>query len=245
MEDQAKLSGQTQKEPETPVEEAASYGDFLLVDYTLGIGDTGEIYKTTVEQDAKEYGIYDESQRYGPALLILGAGWLHRNIEKLFVGMKPGETKEGVLQPNEAFGERDPRNIKTILARRLEKRGITVRVGEKIVIDGREGRIDSVSGGRVRVDFNHPLASKKIKYKITLHRILRTEEEKAEAVLNHVFNYPIRVKIKNNVIIADIPYELIQRDGELQSLKHLAVNLVSRYLKEISEVRYVEHYTIG
>ncbi len=245
MEDQPKLSGQAPKEPEAPREEVASYGDFLLVEYTLWIGDTGEIYKTTVEQDAKEYGVYDESQRYGPTLLILGAGWLHRNIEKLFVGMKPGETKEGVLQPKEAYGERDPKNIKTILARRLEKRGITVRVGEKVIIDGREGRIDSVSGGRVRVDFNHPLASKKIKYKVVLHKILRNGREKAEAVLNYVFNYPIKVEIRDNVIIADISYELIQRDGELHKLKHLAVNLVSRYLKEISEVRYVEHYTIG
>ncbi len=244
MEDKANHSEQIKKEPETKVE-AASYGDFLLVDYTLWIDDTGEIYKTTVEQDAKKYGVYDESQRYGPTLLILGAGWLHRNIEKLFVGMKPGETKEGVLKPSEAFGERDPKNIKTILARRLEKRGVTVRVGEKIIIDGREGRIDSVSGGRVRVDFNHPLASRRIKYKVILHRILRNNEEKAEAVLKHVFNYPVKVKVQDNVIIADIPYTLIQKDGELQSLKHLAVNLVSRYLKEISEVRYVEHYTIG
>jgi len=244
MEEHAEHAGEAEA---ARVEEkrTATYGDFLIVDYTLLAEDTNELYKTTMEEDAKKYRVFSESSRYGPTLLILGAGWLHRNIEKLFLGMAPGEEKQGVLQPKDAFGERDPRNIKTIRVKKLEREGITIRVGERVIVNGREGRIDSVSGGRVRIDFNHPLASKRVRYKLILHKILESMEEKIKAIVNHVFPSSVRVSLKDRIVTIDIPQEVVEGEENIVGLKQSVLSLISRYVKEIEEVRFVEHYKIS
>ncbi|HDI52882.1 MAG TPA: hypothetical protein ENF89_01885, partial [Candidatus Bathyarchaeota archaeon] len=142
--------------------EVVSKGDFILVELTGRVEETGEIFETTDEETAKRNGIYSENEVYGPRLIVVGEGWVLRGLDKRLEGLKIGEEAEIEIPPEEAFGERDPRNIRMVPYRVLRSKGITPRIGERIEVDGRTAVVRSVGAGRVQLDFNHPLAGRRI-----------------------------------------------------------------------------------
>jgi len=50
-------------------------------------------------------------------------------------------------------------------------------------MEGHEGRVQSIDGGRVRVDFNHELAGKTIEYDIKVKEIIKDEVEKVKSMI--------------------------------------------------------------
>ena len=77
--------------------------------------------------------------------------------------------------------------------------------GLLIEINGMVGKVQSVSGGRVRVDFNHPLAGKKIEVEIELLRLIKDNKERLEILSEKYFPFIKKEKIvvKENEIIID------------------------------------------
>ena len=70
----------------------------------------------------------------------------------------------------------------------------------------------TVNGGRVIVDFNHPLSSQDISYDLTVNGVIADTAMKVEAVLG-MFQLPFKsVKLENNVatiaLATPIPAEL-------------------------------------
>ncbi|MFB6147575.1 MAG: peptidylprolyl isomerase, partial [Candidatus Nanohaloarchaea archaeon] len=59
--------------------------------------------------------------------------------------------------------------------------------GEEIMIGQQRGKVQSVNSGRVRVDFNHPLAGKDLEYWVRVNEKVEDDEEKAE----HIYDYRI------------------------------------------------------
>jgi len=44
-------------------------GSLILLDYTARIKDNGEIFETTIEEDAKKSNLHDPSRTYEPRLI--------------------------------------------------------------------------------------------------------------------------------------------------------------------------------
>ena len=63
----------------------------------------------------------------------------------------------------------------------FKKQGMKPEVGMAITSDGTTGIIRSVSGGRVRVDFNHELAGKNLEYDIKVIKVIDDDVEKSKA----------------------------------------------------------------
>ncbi len=55
---------------------------------------------------------------------------------------------------------------------------MTPHVGMELTSEGHKGRVLTVSGGRVKVDFNHDLAGKNLEYSIVISDIIEDDEEK-------------------------------------------------------------------
>ena len=53
----------------------------------------------------------------------------------------------------------------------------------RISAEGGEGKILTVNGGRVKVDFNHPLAGKDLVYDIEVTEIIEDDEEKIKSMI--------------------------------------------------------------
>ncbi|RLJ09464.1 MAG: peptidylprolyl isomerase, partial [Candidatus Aenigmatarchaeota archaeon] len=135
-------------------------GSFVEIDYVGRVEGTNEIFDLTSEEVAKKEGIYNPKQKYGPVLVIIGANMIIPGVEEQLKNMKPGEEKEFVVEPKKAFGERNSKLVKVISLMEFKKEKIDPVPGMFITIDGLQAKVQSVSGGRVRVDFNHPLAGK-------------------------------------------------------------------------------------
>ena len=66
---------------------------------------------------------------------------------------------------------------------KLREQKVTPQRGMQIIVDDNIGVIRVVSGGRVMVDFNHPLAGKEITYTFTIERVLEDNKEKLKSIL--------------------------------------------------------------
>ncbi len=223
-------------------------GDFILVNYIVKVLDGEEkVIDTTLEEVARESGIYRENSVYGPELVIVGENFLLSAVEETIIGMNEGEEKEIVLEPKDAFGERDPNNIKVYSARIFSQRGVIPRVGEEIEVEGRRGRIIRVGGGRVTVDFNHPYAGRKVSFKVKVEKILKREEEKISELFHRWFRTisreDINVKIDRNTAKIGVPLTIFNVEGAYILINGFSRD-ITKYIKDIDEIKIEETITI-
>ncbi|EKF84633.1 peptidylprolyl isomerase [Methanobacterium formicicum] len=178
-------------------------GDFIKLEYTGKITETGDIFDTTVEELAEENGIHSDKKTYGPISIIVGGGHVLKGMETALEGMEAGEEKTIQLTPEEAFGERDPGMIQLVPMSEFKKQGIKPQVGMAITSEGNTGIIRSVSGGRVRLDFNHELAGKNLEYQVKVVEIIEDDTEKIRSLIDLHYPAPNLDSEKHQVTIED------------------------------------------
>ncbi|RLG53164.1 MAG: peptidylprolyl isomerase [Thermoproteota archaeon] len=224
---------------------AAKLGDFVLVDYDCWIKDTDELLETTMRETAEREGKLDENREYKPVLLILGARWVTRGLDEGILGMYEGEERVFEVPPEKAYGKRDPSKVRMFPERRIRRSGARLVPGEEVEINGVRGVIESVSGGRVRVNFNHPLASKTLKYRVILRKILESPEEKASAVFEKAYgSKPELLKVEDGCVKVRT-LASPETISELAARKAYFLALVSRYLREVSKLELTEVYELA
>ena len=178
-------------------------GDFLRLEYTGKVQETGEIFDTTDEKVAEEEGIKSENKIYGAIPIIVGAGHVLNGIEEVLIGMKEGEEKTVEIPPEEGFGERNPKLLQLIPMSEFRKQGIKPQVGMGITLENTTGVIRSISGGRVKVDFNHELAGKNLQYNVKVDKIIADDEEKIRSMISLHYPYPNTEPENHKVNIED------------------------------------------
>lgn len=162
---------------------ALEKGDLVLIDY-VGKSD-GEIFDLSSEEKAKENNVHQENRDYKPIPVLVGEKYVIEGLEEEIKEMEIGEEREVEVPADKAYGERDSDNMETFPEKEFEKQDVNVQVGERIMIGRRQGRVVSKGSGRVRVDFNHPLAGKDLDYWVKVQEKIEDNEEKAE----YIFNY--------------------------------------------------------
>ena len=80
--------------------------------------------------------------------------------------------------------------------------------GLQVNIDGVVGTIKNATGGRVIVDFNHPLASRELLYEIKVNKILTKKDEKVTALMKLLFGIEPKVTMKEGTAEIEVPSEL-------------------------------------
>ncbi|BAD84630.1 FKBP-type peptidyl-prolyl cis-trans isomerase, fused to C-terminal uncharacterized domain [Thermococcus kodakarensis KOD1] len=163
-------------------------GDVIRLKYTGRIKETGEIFDTTDEEIAKQAGIYKENGVYGPVPIAVGAGHVIQGLDEQLEGLEVGKKYEIEVPPEKGFGKRDPKLIKTFTLGQFRRQGLIPFPGMPVEIEtegGRKlrGRVLTVSGGRVRVDFNHPYAGKHLVYEVEVVEKIDDPIEKVKALI--------------------------------------------------------------
>ncbi|MEM5872405.1 MAG: peptidylprolyl isomerase [Candidatus Aenigmatarchaeota archaeon] len=141
--------------------------DFIKVSYS------GKVKETGIEFDKGEN-----------VSIVVGVNFTLKGIDKALLEMQVGEKKTIELKPEDAFGERDPKLIKLVPLSEFKKHNTNPYPGMLINADNMQGRVLSVSGGRVRVDFNHPLAGKVLIYDLEIKEKIESIEDKIKALVN-------------------------------------------------------------
>ncbi|RMD58021.1 peptidylprolyl isomerase [Candidatus Woesearchaeota archaeon] len=157
-------------------------GDFVELEYTGRLKDSGEVFDTTDESIAKESGIYQQGASYEPIIICVGEHHILPGIDEFLIGKEPGEF-ELELPAEKAFGKKKPQLLQMIPMNMFRDQKIRPVPGLRLNIDGAVGIVKTVSGGRVVIDFNHPLSGKDVVYKLKVNRLVTDKKAQVEAIL--------------------------------------------------------------
>jgi len=166
---------------------AVNKGDFIKIEFTGKVKETGEVFDTTYEEVAREAGL-GIKKIFGPIPVVVGGGHLIKGLDEAVIGMDEGEEKHIEIEPEDAFGNRDPKLVQLIPMGEFKRQGIKPYPGMTLTVEGHEGRVLNVSGGRVRVDFNHELAGKTLEYDLKVKEIITDDAEKVKSMIQ--LHYP-------------------------------------------------------
>jgi FKBP-type peptidyl-prolyl cis-trans isomerase 2 len=218
-------------------------GSIVEVNYTGKVVLSNEVFDTTVEKKAVDAGIFNERAKYRPVAVIVGESELLKGLDEALKGMNVGEEKKVVLKPADAFGERNPKLIAVLPLREFKRQKMQPVPGLVVEVNGRQGKVQSVSGGRVRVDFNHPLAGKELEYELRVEKELKGAKEQVQALFEKYFGMipenERKISIKENVVEAALDARYTAAVG---ALKKRFSELVAGHVKGVETVRFVEEF---
>ncbi len=140
-------------------------GDIIQLEYEGWIAGSDELFDTSKQELAQEEDIYDEERTYGPMYTVVGTGRVIKGLDEHLMKAEVGEEYEVEIPPEDAYGERDPKNVETHSMREMARLKIEPEIGRTVTIRNKTGWISGIFAGRVRVDYNHKLAGKTLRYK--------------------------------------------------------------------------------
>jgi len=218
-------------------------GDFVLIDLTGRVEDTGEIIETSVEETAKNAGVHSEEKSYGPRVVVVGEGWLTKGLDNGLVGLKVGAEAKIEVQPQDAFGERDPDKVKMVPYRLLRSKGVNPSVGAQVEYEGRTALVRSIGAGRVQLDYNPPLAGRKLLYEVKILKRFETDEEKIKALIQRrivgIDPEKFGLKVTKKKVNIDVPEEVLYGEN-LQLVKRGLSLDIMKFFPNIGEVSFTE-----
>ncbi|MGH7340651.1 MAG: peptidylprolyl isomerase [Candidatus Rokuibacteriota bacterium] len=219
-------------------------GDIVRLDITAKYAASGDMFETTDEALAKEKGLWHEGHSYKPKVYIIGGESTDypTGLELDMLKAKVGEKREVTLEAKDAFGAHNPLLVETISTRELIRQGIEPEVGATVTRRNKSGHIAAVFGGRVRVDYNHPLAGKGLKYEYTVAEVAEKPHDKALAVLDLHYGRgeEFRVHVKGKE--ADITVPDVCKFDQAWATQKLRVVIDLREHAGLDTVRFVEEY---
>jgi len=158
-------------------------GEMIKIDY-VGRAD-GEIFDLTDKEKAEEEGLSVENMNFEPIYVLLGENYVIEGLEEQLIDMEVGEENEVSVSAEKGYGERSSDDVETFPEKEFKDQGVNVRRGEQVMVGNRRGRVVSKGSGRVRIDFNHPLAGKDLEYWVKVVEKVEDDEEKAQGILNN------------------------------------------------------------
>lgn len=145
-------------------------GDTVRVDY-IGSVDK-KIFDTTIEEVARENGVYNNFIVYEPKQVKVGSGKMIRGFENALFGMKENEEKEIIVKPEEGYGLRHEKLVLEMPREKFAKKEpimesdtVTLNLPDRKKLSA---RIIKIEKDKVIVDANHKLAGKNLNFKIIL-----------------------------------------------------------------------------
>jgi FKBP-type peptidyl-prolyl cis-trans isomerase 2 len=230
---------------------AVQAGDLVRLDYDLWAELAGktELVDTTHEEVAQSSGAKAPPGRaWGPRPHEVGGDIFPPGIENALVGLKVGEEVEREFSPGEAFGERDPNLIELFTMHEIERLPEMRRddahldLGTVLTINGRRGRVVTLTAARVRVDFNPPFSGRKVRAKFRVVERIADPPEQVRAVVELQYGYAseFHVEHREKTFTLRVP-DRTKFDPYWVAAKARIVERVRHQLKP-EAIRFVEEW---
>ncbi len=227
------------------VSDSVQKGDIVWLEYdawTVNPNGTQTLFDTTHDEVAKKEAKFDEKKVYIEVPVVVGRGRLFEGLEAALVESKLGEQKEVLIPPEKGAGARDPRLVELRTEREFLKQEINPDVGMEVSISGKHGVVTAVSAGRVRVDFNNPLAGKTLKYVFQVTRKAKTPEERVRAIIDMDYGLGEQFKIHLKEGVAEVQLPDVCKTDEKWFVSKFRVVADLRELSELKTIRFLEEY---
>ncbi len=220
-------------------------GDVIRFDYTLWVKGSDKPTATSIEATAKENGLHRDERRYQPLTVTLGASQVIPGLESHI--RSHGQVGQAVtveLAPADAYGERDPKKVQTIPMAKFNAQKVKPEVGMSLNLGNERGIVTMVAGGRVRVDTNHDMAGKTLKYEYTVREVLSDEKSKVNAVLDNLFpKDSYKVHIENDAVVVEVP-DQAKFDQNWMMAKFRVVGDLRNATEKTKAIKLVEVYPV-
>ncbi len=176
-----------------------SENDLVLINFVGKVKSTGQVIDFTYKELAEKENVDTSKVDLSPVLVIPSAKYTFDAISKSLIGKKEGDKYSLDLKPEEAFGKFNSKLVKTYSLDSFRENKINPSVGDMVSLDGMPATVMSVGGGRVMVNFNHPLAGKELTYDIEVFKVLADDSEKISAIFKHYIGKPPeKVEVKDS-----------------------------------------------
>mgnify|MGYP000663127285 CR=1 FL=1 len=217
-------------------------GDIIHVDYDLYNGETGDLIETTREATAQEHEMHDENRTYQPMVCVVGSGSLIPGFEEALLEAKVDKDVDLELAPADAYGEKDPTMIETISIDKLiraVKDPNALYIGAPVNVGNRQGYLTNLAAGRARIDYNHPMAGKTLKYSFKIVKVVEGKEEQVMALLeSNTGHSDFGVAFEGNDLNITIPQTMLF-DTNAAMMKFRLVTII-RDAVECGKVSFIE-----
>ena len=182
-------------------------GDFIQIAFIGREKENNHIFDLTDEATAKKENAYNPEMKYGPRTICVGEHNIVPGLDDFLVG-KETKTYTVELTPEQAFGKKNPKLIKMMPLSVFTKQKIKPFPGLQLNMDGHLVTIKTVSGGRVVVDFNHPVSGRDVVYEITVKKIITDDKEKITHLIESGFGPTAMFTFTDGNLEITLPQEL-------------------------------------
>jgi len=172
--------------------------DFIEIEFTGKIRGTDEIFDTTIKADAEKAGL--NIKEIKPFILSVGHKMLPTGFDADIEGKDVGKQYTLNLNPEDAFGKRDPKLVRMIPTKHFHEQKINPERGMQLNLDGQIVKILSSDRGRTLTDFNNPLAGKPITYTYKINKTVTDQKEKINALQDFLFRKQFDFEIKEDKV---------------------------------------------
>ena len=139
---------------------------------TVKNGDTVKVHYTGKLDNGE---IFDSSEGAEPLAFTVGVGEVIPGFDQALLGMKVGETKDVVIEPDQAYGNRIEELVQVIDRNQFNLGGADPEIGMHIEMRTPDGNIPltitDLTDATVTLDANHLLAGETLHFSLTLVEI--------------------------------------------------------------------------
>ncbi|WP_435347679.1 FKBP-type peptidyl-prolyl cis-trans isomerase [Haloarchaeobius sp. HRN-SO-5] len=189
-------------------------GDFVRLAYTARTVESDRLVDTTDPEVAEEEGIEEEGREFEPRVIVLGEGHMFDAVEEELRGKDVGVSGTVTIPAVEAFGEYDDEKVRTVSVEKLPED--SRRPGAQVQVDGEQGYVNAVIGGRARVDFNHPLAGEDIEYEYEVVDVVEDNVEKAQGLMQMFFDVDLDMWFETDEVEEEVRVESDEEDEDAE-----------------------------
>ncbi|GCF15544.1 peptidylprolyl isomerase [Haloarcula mannanilytica] len=189
--------------------EGLQKGDVIKLAYTARTVDGGQLVDTTDEEIAEDDGIDTEQQDFGPRTIVLGENHIFPDVEQDIYGKAVGDEGTVTVAAADAFGEYDEEEVRTVSKDKIPEDDRYP--GAHVDIEGEHGHVETIIGGRARVDFNHPLAGEDVEYDYEILEEVTDREEKAQGIIKMMLDMELDVWFETDTVEEE---QLVESEDE-------------------------------
>jgi FKBP-type peptidyl-prolyl cis-trans isomerase SlyD len=126
----------------------------------------------------------EESDADDPLMYLHGHDNIIPGLERALQGMRVGDKKRIVVEPEDAYGEYDPDDVEELALSALPPE-LNPEVGMVLAMEDSEGHefeavVTDLDEDTITLDFNHPMAGERLTFDVTITELREASKEELD-----------------------------------------------------------------
>ncbi|NQZ85571.1 MAG: hypothetical protein HRU03_07665 [Nanoarchaeales archaeon] len=210
--------------------------DFVSVDFNIYAND--KLVQTTSEKLGKANGLKINS--YGPQTIVIGKNMILAALDNAIMKKDKGTLE---LSASDAYGNKKKELLKTFPSSAFDEQKLKPVVGMTYDFNGMYGAVRSIISNRVTVDFNNPLAGKKIRIEYSNAKEVSKIEDKMFFVLSNGLKIPVSsfaVSASGKKVNLKVPTKMVAMKDKLAAAFSELISDFSDYTFNVESLTSVK-----